>query len=116
MIITMIITIMSALYIAAIGNEQPSTATNHPQQATTIECHSHPITLFARSILLRVFSHARQGRPRLLVRGLVEEAPHGVVNESGLTTAGLEVGGNGVEALVVVTSVCVSGVFVSNKP
>ena len=73
--------------------------------------------LFTMSMLLGVFGKVRQGRPRLLTRGLVEEAPQGVVNRPGPTAAGLDVGGNRIEILVVVTRFfLVSGVFISKEP
>jgi hypothetical protein len=70
---------------------------------------------FARSILLGAFGKARQGRPRLLVRSLVEDASQGVVDGSaGPTAVGLDVD---VEALViVVTEFFVSGFCPQRAP
>ena len=51
------------------------------------------------------------------MRSLVEDALQGVVDGlSGPTAVGLDVGGNGVEALVMITGFLSAGFFVSEEP
>jgi hypothetical protein len=58
---------------------------------------------FVRSILLRAFSKARQCRPRLLAWSLVEGSLDGIINGFGSTAIELDVGGDRVKTVVIIT-------------
>jgi hypothetical protein len=62
--------------------------------------------LFARSILLGAFGKARQCRPRLLTWSLIENSFKGVVDGSRPAAMELDVGGDGVETLMIVAGFC----------
>jgi hypothetical protein len=61
--------------------------------------------LFARTIPLRAFGKVHRCRPRLLAWSLFKESLQGIVDGSGSRAVGLDVGGDGVEAVMNVTGV-----------
>jgi hypothetical protein len=62
--------------------------------------------LFASTIPLRTFGKVHQCRPRLLAWSLFKESLQGVVDGSGSRAVGLDVGGDGFEAVMNITGFC----------
>ena|SRR5437764_10066803 len=63
-------------------------------------------SLVVAGIFLSFFGKVRQCRPQLLARSLVKETLQGFVSRFRSTAVGLDVGGNRVKTLVVVTGFC----------